>query len=331
MANKNTSLNDARVKKNDEYYTQISDIDAELKHYKKEFKDKTVYCNCDNPYKSNFVKYFLSHFEEFNLKRLIATNYAEKELFEPSNDEAWKLDVSKDDLNNVDKSITPLKGDGDFRSQECLSLLEESDIIVTNPPFSLFREYIAQLIEYNKKFLVVGSMNAITTADIFPLIKNDTIRIGYKSFNRGMSFIYPPETFDASKASIYSIDEATGNYLVTVMGIIWFTNLNRIQNHKKINLTYKYNPTDYPQYDNYTAIEVSRVKKIPYDYTGLMGVPISFLDKYNPNQFEIIGCSASGMVDDKYKLPHWRKHNSPYIKGKGIYQRIFIVNKEPRE
>ena len=262
---KNNNLHKAKTAKNDEFYTQMTDIEKELKHYKTHFKNKTIFCNCDDPKQSHFWKYFHLNFNHFGLKKLIATHYHE---VEPT----YKIEYTGEDDNNCEIGvITNLETNGDFRSPECIALLQEADIIVTNPPFSLFREYIAQLIDYDKKFIVVGNKNSITYKEFFPLLKNNQVWLGCTS----------PKEFVQPDKSIKKF----GN-------ISWFTNLDIIKRHETLDLIEKYTPEKYPKYDNYDAINVNRVLDIPVDYNGIMGVPITFMDKHNPEQFEILGITC---------------------------------------
>jgi hypothetical protein len=265
---KNGNLHKAKAVKNDEFYTQLSDIEKELVHYKEHFKGKVVYCNCDSN-ESNFVQYFLLNFNNLKLKKLIATGYN-------SNGNGTKLEYNgyRDDENiyNAEDICTELlTRDGDFRSAECIELLEEADIIVTNPPFSLFREYIAQLMEYDKKFIVIGSMNAITYKETFKLIKDNRLWLGYGS----------PKEF-------VQVDDTIKKF----GNICWYTNIVHGKRNEKITLHKKYTPEEYPFYDNYDAINVDKIKHIPMDYEGVMGVPITFMSQYNPKQFEILGYTS---------------------------------------
>ena len=294
---KNSSLAKARDAKQDEFYTQLSDIEKELKHYKKHFKGKVVYCNCDDPRVSGFFHYFSYNFEKLGLKKLIATCYksAERDLFSSNDSEAaimLEYTGDKDNNNVPDPSeigIVKLKGDGDFRSEESIELLKQSDIVVTNPPFSLFREFISQLFDYEKKFIVVGSKNAITYKEIFGLIKDNRLWLG-NGFSAGNAYFkIPPENARNYANGVY--DKATG--LVKFRNVGWFTNLDIAKRHEELILFRDYNERDYPRYVNYDAIEVGTVKDIPRDYDGEMGVPITFLDIYNPDQFEIVGSSRT--------------------------------------
>ena len=282
----------AKREKNDEFYTQFEDIEKELIYYKKQFKDKVIYCNCDNPHESNFLKYFIENFNDLGIKKLIATNY--KSQYIPVAYKAEIVEVKNTDkvFENPKNKLTTLKGDGDFRSDECIELLKVADIVVTNPPFSLFREYVAQLMEYKKKFLIIGNINALTYKEIFPLIKENKIWLGY--FSGCMKFKVPEHY--KQRATAYWIDE-NGQKWRSLGNICWFTNLEVSKRHENLTLYKKYNPDEYPKYDNYDAIEVSKVAEIPYDYEGAMGVPITFIDKYNPEQFEIIALGIVGSIE----------------------------------
>lgn len=294
---KNSSLAKARDAKQDEFYTQLSDIEKELKHYKKHFKGKVVYCNCDDPRVSGFFHYLSYNFEKLGLKKLITTCYksGERDLFSSNDSEAAiMLEYTGDkDKNNVpdpsEIGIVKLKGDGDFRSEESIELLKQADIVVTNPPFSLFREFINQLFEYDKKFIVVGSKNAITYKEIFSLIKDNRLWLG-NGFTAGNAYFKIPSENARNYANgVY--DKATG--LVKFRNVGWFTNLDIAKRHEELILFRDYNEIDYPRYVNYDAIEVGTVKDIPRNYEGEMGVPITFLDIYNPEQFEIVGSSRT--------------------------------------
>ena len=344
MSNKN--LNKANKAKNDEFYTQLADIENELWHYKKHFVGKTIFCNCDDPYESNFFKYFAMLFKTLGLKKLIATCYAgspiantQLSLFDDESEEnkttrkPHKIeiteipDMNQDgavDLTDVelllgsDKNhLTRLKGDGDFRSQECIEILKEADIVITNPPFSLFREYVAQLIEYDKKFVIIGDQNAITYKEIFKLIKENKIWLGYD--NGGTKWFRVPLDYNIQTQSRIKIEN--GIKFFSKGSITWFTNFDHTKRHEKQTLYRQYTPADYPKYDNYDAIEVSKMSDIPSDYTGAMGVPITFLDKYNPEQFEILG-NEYDLNIDKGRF---------YVNGKRMYSRILIKGKSKNE
>lgn len=308
----------AKKNKADEFYTQLPDIEAEMRHYREQFRDKVILCNCDDPYESNFFKYFAMNFNFLGLKKLITTCYTDSpvageqlslfdvESIKENNIEAkhpyktvitevrdenadGAIDLSDVEhlLKNRENTLTLLNGNGDFRSLECIELLKEADIVVTNPPFSLFREYVAQLVEYEKKFIVIGSKNAITYKNIFKLIQENKIWLG-NGFPNGNAFFRIPAEYSREWANgVYNPE--TG--LVKFRNVGWFTNLDFKKRHESLTLYKRYTPEEYPRYVNYDAIEVSRVAEIPYDYDGEMGVPITFLDKYNPEQFEIIGSS----------------------------------------
>ena len=279
----NTNLHKAKTAKNDEFYTQLTDVSKELMHYKKHFNGKTVLCNCDDPTWSAFWKYFHLNFSALGLKKLISTHY-------DKNEPTYEMEYTGGDDNDIEVGVkTPLEGNGDFRNQECLDLLDEADIVVTNPPFSLFRKYVAVLMEHDKKFIVIGSQNAITYKDIFPLLKDDDVRLGFTH----------PKEFIQRDGTVKKF----GN-------ICWFTNLDIKKRHEELILVKKYagHENEYPTYDNYDAIEVSKVADIPLDYDGAMGVPITFLDKYNPEQFEIIGLLHSS-TDGQAGIPNLRYYD----------------------
>ncbi len=289
---KNAALHKAKKGKNDEFYTQLPVIESELGHYEEFFRGKTVLCNCDDPRVSNFFKYFALKFKTLGLKRIITTCYknSSPDLFSQHTAEQAVYLIY--DGNNGERmpdwdkvDVKPLKGNGDFRSKECIELLKQADIVVTNPPFSLFREYVAQLMEYSKKFLIIGNQNAITYKEIFPLIKENKIWLGCSIHSGDREFGVPNDypLFAAGSR----IDERGQKY-IRVKGVRWFTNLDYKERHEKMILYKRYNPEDYPKYDNYDAINVDKTKDIPCDYDGVMGVPITFLDKYCPEQFEIV-------------------------------------------
>ena len=332
MENKtsNKNLHSAKSSKKDEFYTQLADIEKELRHYKDHFKDKTVLCNCDDPRVSNFFHYFSYNFEFLGLKKLIATCYKSQnmELFSENNTEkAIYLEYFGDKNGNrvpdvAEIGIKYLNGDGDFRSAECIELLKEADIVVTNPPFSLFREYIGQLIQYNKKFITVGHQNAITYKEIFKLIKENKIWLGY-GFTGGAGHFINQHYEDYATAT----DRKEG--MIRVSGVTWFTNLEIRKRHDSLDLFKKYTPELYPTYDNYDAINVDKTKDIPADFDGVMGVPITFLDKYSVEQFEILGLSASaGYNPDIVGIPFLGEKDARcLINGKNTYARIFIQKK----
>jgi len=291
-------LGGAQINKKDEFYTQLSDIEKEIRHYKEHFKGKVVFCNCDDPRVSNFFHYFSYNFEKLGLKKLITTCYKNQEidLFSRNNSERaiyleYEGDKNGDNVPSIEEiGVKYLNGDGDFRSKECIELLKQADIVVTNPPFSLFREYVSQLVEYEKKFLIIGNVNAITYKEIFKLIKENKFWIGY-SIRSGDREFGVPDDYPLAAAG-YRIDE-NGKKYIRVKGVRWFTNLDYNERYEDLILGKKYTPEEYPKYDNYDAINVDVTKDIPMDYSGVMGVPITFLDKYNPQQFEIIGLGNS--------------------------------------
>ena len=294
----NRGLHDAKNAKKDEFYTQLIDIENELRHYQNHFKEKTVYCNCDDPRISNFFHYFSYNFESLGLKKLITACYKNQEmdLFSQNDSErAIYLEYNGDRNDNKvpdpeEIGVHQLKGDGDFRSDECIDLLKQADIVVTNPPFSLFREYVAQLMAYNKKFLIIGHQNAITYKEIFKLIKENKLWLGY-GFRGGAGHFINIHYEDYAAAR----DHKEG--MIRVSGVNWYTNLDHNKRHEDLILYKQYNPEEYPKYDNYDAIEVSKTKEIPMDYKGAMGVPITFLTKHNPEQFEIVALGIVGSID----------------------------------
>ena len=292
---RNRNLDAARKAKKDEFYTQLADIEREMKHYKKHFQGKVIYLNCDDPRVSNFFHYFSYNFEKLGLKKLIATCYKNQDadLFSQNDaEQAIWLEYEGDkngsgvpDLEEI--GIKPLKGDGDFRSPESIELLEQADIVVTNPPFSLFREYVAQLMAYDKKFIIVGNRNAVTYMDIFQLIKEDRLWLGNGFQSGNAYFAVPKDSADDYAKGVY--DPKTG--MVKFRNACWFTNLDIAKRHEELILYKKYEPDDYPKYVNYEAIDVDRVKNIPADYDGIMGVPVTLLDQFNPGQFDLLGNS----------------------------------------
>ena len=370
MANKN--LNAAKIAKKDEFYTQLSDIERELQHYWQHFRDKVVLCNCDDPYESNFFKYFALRFNQLGLKKLICTCYngspvTGKELmlhFDNSEDDdpkkiAYKVEITevKDengdgavDLSDVqyllknDKNVLSILKTGDFRSKECIELLKEADIVVTNPPFSLFREYIGQLMKYGKKFLIIGHQNAIKYKEVFPLFMENRVWLGYGFKGAAAHFFSPYE--DTATAGDHR------QHMIRVSGVMWFTNLEIPKHYEDWDLVCRYSADEYPTYSNYDAIDVSKTSNIPYDYDGLMGVPITFMDKYNPNKFDIIGnacdtdwCRNAGIkamgqaTIDKLRAQGNKAHvtanmNTLYFEKNGMiylpYARVIIRNKHPQ-
>ena len=307
MAKKNTNLCNARTAKNDEFYTQLSDIEKEMAHYKDFFKEKIVYCNCDDARESNFFQYFTLNFEYLGLKKLITTGYKE-------NGKGVKLVYEGDKNGNFmadDEEIvvTELEGSGDFRSEECIELLKECDVVVTNPPFSLFREYVAQLMKYGKKFLIIGNKNAITYKEIFPYIKDNELWLG----------ITNPDEYRLPNGEITQ----------SVKGLCrWFTNIPHNRRNTPLDLYKKYSADEYPKYDNYNAINVDKSADIPMDYDGVMGVPITFFDKYCPAQFEIVGITENAEYLKPLYLDGCEKYDRPYVNGKRMYSRLLIRRKK---
>lgn len=319
MANKD--LHTANKNKADEFYTQISDIEKEMMHYKDLFIGKTIFCNCDDPRVSNFFKYFALNFNNFRLKKIISTCYKNQDIDLFSQNDSEKAvyieytgnpnDPTSTDFSTIE--VKELKGNGDFRSQECIELLKQADVVITNPPFSLFREYVAQLIKYEKKFIIIGNQNAITYKEIFPLIKQNKIWLGHSIHSGDREFGVPD--WYPLKAASSRIDE-NGKKFIRVKGVRWFTNIDYKERHEKIVLYKKYTKEEYPKYDNYEGINVDKTSDIPMDYDGVMGVPITFLDKYCPDQFEIIKFRKG---DDDKDLS---------INGKCPYFRILIKRKK---
>ena len=326
----NKSLNAATKAKEDEFYTELSDIENELKHYKRHFKDKVVLCNCDDPRISNFFHYFSYNFEQLGLKKLITTCYKsqERDLFSQNNCErAIWLEYTGDRNGNrvpdpEEIGINYLKGDGDFRSEECIELLKQADIVVTNPPFSLFREYVAQLIKYEKKFVIIGNQNNISYKDVFAYIKANQLWLG-----SSLSFakFRVPDYYEP-RATRFWVDE-TGQKWRSMGNICWFTNLDIAKRHEELILYKNYSAEEYPHYDNYDAINVNKVSEIPMDYYGVMGVPITFLDKYNPEQFEILGITQRN--DDPYKIKKYTTEE--YKNANDLNARaVLIINGTPK-
>ncbi|MCI9279543.1 MAG: modification methylase [Bacilli bacterium] len=302
----NRNLHKANLEKKDEYYTKMNNIEKELNYYTHYFKNKIVFCNCDDPEYSNFWKYFEINFKKLKLKKLIATHYEEVKT-------SYKLELilNKKELSTIK---SPLTQNGDFRSSECIEILKEADIVVTNPPFSLFREYIAQLMEYQKDFIVIGSQNALTYKELFPLFKKNKMWIGY---NSGAQEFRVPDTYERNNIYI-----GVDGYKYAKFGnITWYTNLEISKRHEIVPLYKKYNALEYPKYDDYDAINVSKISEIPYDYKGKMGVPVTILEKFNPDQFELIGI-------DRYLKDNPQYGRRFKINGKEIYARIVIKNKK---
>ena len=324
----------AKKAKKDEFYTQRVDIENELKHYKAHFRDKVVLCNCDDPRESEFFKYFVENFERLGLKRLVATCYKSQDvdLFSQGKCEKAICQVYEGDTNgnkaldDNEVGVRELKGDGDFRSEECIEILKEADIVVTNPPFSLFREYVAQLVKYKKKFLIIGNVNALTCKEIFPLVRLNELWLGV-SIHSGDRKFGVPESYPLNAAGC-GIDE-NGQRFIRVKGVRWFTNMDYPQRHELLPLYKKYTPAEFPEYDNYEAINVNKTADIPYDYDGVMGVPITFMDKYNPEQFEILSANDWRRSDKVPIKPHGLiKDKDGTINGNATYARILIRRKQ---
>ena len=371
----NQGLRNANSAKKDEFYTQLCDIENELRHYKKHFADKIVFCNCDDPYESNFFKYFALNFNALKLKKLIATCYVTSPVMcqqislldvvtidinnTTDGKKPYKIEISEvEDTNgdgainltdveylikNKKNTLTLLNGDGDFRSEECVELLKEADIVVTNPPFSLFREYVSQLMEHEKKFIIIGNQNSITYREIFPLLKDNKMWLGF-GFKGGATHFINKHYVDYATAN----DHKEG--MIRVSGVVWFTNLDITKRHEDIDLYRKYagHENEFPKYENFDAINIDTTKEIPEDYDGIMGVPITFLDKYNPEQFEIVGLgiSNSGIeIGVKPYKPEHKKYRKEVQKRGAVdgdlymmidgevvvpYARILIKNKKPK-
>lgn len=311
---KNSNLTAAKKAKNDEFYTQLGDIERELVYYQEHFRDKIIFCNCDDPEWSNFWRYFDLNFDFIGIKALIATHYDPEKP-------TYKLEIRRDPVTGekLPPVRTDLKQNGDFRSPECVELLKSCDVVVTNPPFSLFREYVAQLMQYEKKFIIIGNMNAITYKEIFPLIKDDRLWYG-PSISSGDREFGVPDSYPLQAAG-FRVDEQGKKY-IRVKGVRWYTNLDHAKRHEPLTLFRRYadDPGRYPKYDNYDAINVDKTVDIPEDYDGVMGVPISFLDKYCPEQFEILG-------DSRFHDGQDFSDDINYVNGKLMYRRILIRRK----
>lgn len=310
-------LDNAKSSKNDEFYTQYVDIENELQYYKTHFSDKTVFCNCDDARISNFFKYFANNFKELGLKKLICACYKKSDfnIFNQSYERGYYYEYTgTENLNPTLEEVTYFNGNGDFRSEESIELLKQSDIVVSNPPFSLFREYVSQIMRFKKRFLIIGNINAITYKEIFNLIKENKVWLGI-NLGRGISGFIVPEDYELYGTET-KIDQF-GNRIISSNNCLWLTNLDTFKRHEKIPLTKKYygNELEYPNYDNYTGINVDKTQDIPMDYSGAIGVPITFLHKFNPEQFEIIKFRKG---DDDKDLS---------INGKCPYFRILVRNK----
>lgn len=334
MAKRN--IDKAKEAKKDEFYTQLEDINNELRHYREHFRGKTVLCNCDDPRISNFFKYFAYNFEFLGLKKLITTCYKNQnaDLFSQNESESAVYLIYEGDKNGnhipdaEEIGVLPLKGNGDFRSKECIELLKEADIVVTNPPFSLFREYVSQLIEYDKKFIIIGNVNALSYKEIFPLIQNNQLWIG-ASIHSGDRKFWVPDDYELNAAGC-GIDE-NGKKFIRVKGVRWFTNLDYKERHEDIILYKTYKPEFYPKYENYNAINIDKTDEIPCDYDGVMGVPITFMDKYNPDQFKIVGLGIANLGlsvgVQPYKAEH-KKYRKEIQKRGAVDGDLYIMRGE---
>lgn len=351
----NTALNNAKEAKKDEFYTQLTDIEKEMRHYRKHFKDKTVFCNCDDPFESNFFKYFVLNFNKLGLKKLVCTCYAgspiagkEISLFDEDNqpkptpykavvttvyDKTGDGGIDLEDIKELFKSgeneLTKLEGDGDFSSKECLAIMDESDIVVTNPPFSLFRKYVATLIEHNKKFIIIGSLSAVTYKEIFPLLKENIIWLGM-GFQKGDAYFrIPSDNVKEFAKGVYN--PKTG--LVHFRNCTWFTNLDLKRRHEDIILVKRHSSEEYPHYSNYDAIDVKTLADIPCDYDGVMGVPLTIMQYHNPDQFEIVGFGKGELAKSIGVTKNYRGRCdiSYQLNGKNKcpFGRILVRNKRP--
>jgi len=333
MSTNNNDLTNAKRNKNDEFHTQLIDIENEMKHYRKHFKGKTILCNCDDPRMSNFFHYFSFNFERLGLKKLIATCYKNQnvDLFTKGESEKaiwleYNGDINGNRVPDAHEiGIHYFEGDGDFRSDECIKLLKEADIVITNPPFSLFREYIGQLIEYKKKFIIVGSQNAISYKETFQLIRDNKMWLGVD--NGGNKWFEVPDDYEIKTESHKRIEE--GKKFFKLRNIAWFTNLSHKKRQEELIVFKKYSKKEYPTFDNYKAINVDKVSDIPANYKGAMGVPITFMDKYNPDQFEILSSNDfRKTVNIPFKAHGLIKDKDGAINGKPKYVRILIRNKK---
>jgi len=341
----NMNLHNASKNKKDEFYTQLTDIEREINHYKEHLKGKVIFCNCDDPELSNFWKFFHLNFEKLGIKKLISTHFVYEDIFQKG--ETYKLEYEGGNDGDIMVGVkTILNENGDFRSKECVEILEKSDVVITNPPFSLFREYVVQLVEYKKKFIIIGDQNAITYKEVFKLIKENKIWLGID--NGGTKWFQVPQHYNIETKSRIKIENGVKYF--SKGSIMWFTNLDHKKRHEDLILYKTYNKKDYPKYDNYKAINVDVTKEIPVDYDGVMGVPITFLDKYNPEQFEIIGQGQGNLyreltpkgLNQKFVNDYYRQGGKGLIKedhpvlgyydenGKAVipYMRILIKKKE---
>lgn len=330
---RNKNLASAKENKDDEFYTQLGDIERELRNYKRHLEGKVVYANCDDPRISNFFHYFSYNFEHLGLKKLITTCYRNQKVNQFSQNDSEKAiwleyngDINGSGVPDLEEiGIKPLDGDGDFRSQESIELLKQADVVVTNPPFSVFSEYVGQLIEHDKKFLIIGNKNAVTYKEIFPLIMDNKMWVGHTPMGKEWLFDINQDLGQSF------VDDGRHRKYTIVDGVIkgraqacWFTNLNVSRRDEDLILYKKYSPKEYPKYDNYDAINVIKTAEIPMDYPGVMGVPITFLAKHNPDQFEIVGCSYNYGRPSEW---HPETKMAPVVNGKNLYKRLFIRNK----
>ncbi len=358
---RNEDLNKAKDAKKDEFYTQLTDIEKEIRYYRKHFYDRIVLCNCDDPFESQFFKYFVLNFNRLGLKKLIATCYTSSPIanqqlslfdilgateetenkpykavvttvYDKSGDGAVDMLDVAELFKSGENELTELKDGGDFRSPECLALLDEADIVVTNPPFSLFREYVSVLMEHRKKFIIIGNLNAITYKEFFPLLKDNKVWIG-ASIHSGDRAFYVPDDYPLDAAGC-GVDEATGRKYIRVKGVRWYTNLDIKQRHDELILVKRYSADSYIKYDNYDAIDVRAISDIPCDYAGIMGVPVTLLDSYNPDQFEIIGFGKGELAKSIGVQKNYRgRCDLAYTNAAGKkfcpFGRILVRNKHP--
>lgn len=328
----NERFDNAKKNKADEFYTRLEDIEKELDHYKNFFRGKVILCNCDDPRVSNFFKYFALNFNNFGIKKIISTCYKNQDVDLFTQNDCEKAvyieytgnpnDPTSTDFSTIE--VKQFKGDGDFRSRECIELLKQADIVVTNPPFSLFREYVAQLMQYEKKFIIIGNVNALSYKEIFPYIKENRLWLGH-SIHSGDREFGVPENYPL-EASNSRIDE-NGKKYIRVKGVRWFTNIDYKERHEDLVLYKTYSPEEYPKFDNYDAINVSKTSDIPLDYDGQMGVPITFFDKYNPDQFEIVDGIGRYSILNNEETKAAGKYLS-MVDGKAMYFRIIIKRRK---
>jgi hypothetical protein len=319
-------LHAANRAKKDEFYTALTDIEKEMKNYRSQFKNKIIFCNCDDPETSMFWRYFQLNFQVLGIKKLIATHF-------DSSEPSYKLELVSDITNdgiidNADIIKTPLTCNGDFRSPECIEILKEADIICTNPPFSLFREFMAQLTQYKKSFIIIGNVNAITYKEVFPLIQSGSIWLG-QSIHSGDREFMVPEDYPLTAASCRT--DENGNKYIRVKGVRWFTNMDYAERHENLILYKKYTNIEYPNLDNYHAININKTADIPEDYMDVMAVPITFMDKWSPEQFTIVGRADANIANEGnvYHIDGFKdKGGAPMVNGKFLYKRILIKRRD---